>query len=122
MKGAAASVKPSIPTEVTIATPKASFFIPKAFMLIPQVDVIKDMTLKIIARTKVGRNLAGPVRFLCVSSPPYDERIFVVLFRMKSPMSYRLILSTPYTRTMARSLPPSTPTRQLMSIVLYGTN
>jgi hypothetical protein len=118
VNGAEASVKPSMPTEVTMATPKASFFIPNIFMSMPQVDVMKVISLSRTDRINAGRNLAGPVRFLCASSPPFDDRILEVLLRMKSPTSSRLILSMPSMSTMARSLPPSTSTRQLTSTVL----
>lgn len=82
VKGAEASVKPSIPTEVTMATPKASFFIPTIFMSMPQVEVRNVINFSRMESINVGRNFAGPVLFLCMASPPLDDLIPEVLLLM----------------------------------------
>jgi hypothetical protein len=75
-----------------------------------------------MAATKnVGKKSAAFVRFLCSASPlPFF--ILVPFYLINFAISFILFLSAAFTKTNARSFPPSISTKQLISVESCGTN
>ena len=87
----------------------------------PNLLVIKVENSIRMETIKAGSILAGPVLFLCSASPlPY--LILVPFERIKAAISLILILAISCIKTIAKSFPPPISIKQLISVVLYGTN
>lgn len=75
-----------------------------------------------MAATKnAGKKSAAFVRFLWSASPlPFF--ILVPFYLINFAISFTLFLSALFTKTNARSFPPSISTKQLISVESCGTN